>query len=171
LEGEAYFEVVHDPAKPFVVEAGNTKTRVLGTSFNIKAYTRDRDVTVALTEGRVEVWRTGAGVYEEAEQLEPGEGLSAPIGGRFRRFVFDPKEHTAWKDGLLYFKRADFNTVIRSLERWYGVDFEVHNFSQDDWSFTGSFRNEYLTTVLDNLSYARNFDYEIDNKKVIMNFK
>jgi ferric-dicitrate binding protein FerR (iron transport regulator) len=171
LEGEAYFEVVHNPARPFVVMAGNTITRVLGTSFNIKAYGEDHNVTVALTEGKVEVWHRGAGDHGDAEQLNPGEGLMAANDGHIKRFIFDPREHTAWKDGLLYFRKADFNTVRKALERWYGVDFEIHNFRQDDWNFTGSFRNEYLTTVLDNLSYAREFDYEIDNKKVIVKFK
>jgi transmembrane sensor len=54
LTGEAFFEVRHDPARPFIIKAGNTETRVLGTSFNVKAYENEEEVQVMVVSGKVQ---------------------------------------------------------------------------------------------------------------------
>ncbi len=171
LVGEAFFEVTKDHHKPFIVNAGNTATRVLGTKFNVEAYPEISNVIITLEEGKVIVDQTING-NKNSLSIQPGEGvIASQTETKMRKFDYDPLQHLAWKDGVLHFHKADIMTVIKSLERWYGVNIIIHNFKKDDWSFTGSFRNEYLSNVLMNLSYTKEFSYEIDDKNVILNIK
>ncbi len=172
LVGEAFFEVTKDPHKPFIVNAGNTATRVLGTKFNVAAYPEVPNVVITLEEGKVIVDQNSDGNNVNSLSIEPGEGIIASqTEATMEKFNYDPQQHLAWKDGVLYFSKADMMTVVKSLERWYGVNISIHNFKKDNWSFTGSFRNEYLSNVLMNLSYTKDFSYEINNKNVIITIK
>ncbi len=170
LKGEAYFEVAHDPKKPFIVVTDKLSVRALGTSFNVKAFGETNDVAVSLVEGKVEV-SLSENVNEEKSVLTPGEGLV--FNGNdlsIKKLQFDPAMTLAWKSGILKFKDASWNEIENTLTRWYGVEFTIHHAPKRESPFTGEFDNLSLQLVLESLSFTKSFDYQIQGKKVEIKF-
>lgn len=130
LTGEAYLEVSRDVEKPFVVEVGNKEIEVLGTSFNVKDY--DGSFTATLVTGKVKVR-----VEEENYILDPSMQICMEHGGIVLRNV-DPREFTAWKDGLFVFKKQKLRDVLITLARWYDLDVFYQNEELKDLHFTGT---------------------------------
>ena len=122
LKGEAYFEVTKDAKRPFVVVNDFFTTQVLGTAFNIKAYTL-RDAAVTLVEGSV---RVKAG--DMVRQLTPGQQAALQHSQLQVRQV-DTYPFVQWKEGFLYYENATLLTIMQDLARWYNV-----NVSFDDTS-------------------------------------
>ncbi|MEM1138211.1 MAG: FecR domain-containing protein, partial [Bacteroidota bacterium] len=102
LKGEAFLEITKDPSKPFIVKTGNIRTKVLGTSFNIKAIPDTETVKIALVEGAVQVtdYQSNMDIF-----LKPGEMVTAKPEN-FQKSHFDYNTEIGWKDGLLVFKDA-----------------------------------------------------------------
>ena len=114
LDGEAYFEVSHDTAKPFIVEVSDLTVRVLGTSFNVSAY-REEEHRATLVTGRVSV---SSG--EETREIKPGEqALLTPQG--FSVFPVDITNYVSWKERRFVYKNKPLKEIFRDLERWYDV--------------------------------------------------
>jgi transmembrane sensor len=117
LTGEAYFEVAADKSKPFLVKAGSTETRVLGTHFNIMAYTDEGPVKTTLLEGVVSM-----GQETQSALLQPGEqGQFDSRKGIIATRAVNTRAVVAWKDGYYYFDRASMQSVMRQISRWYDV--------------------------------------------------
>lgn len=167
LQGEAYFNVVGDAKKPFVVHSGNINTTVLGTSFNINAYQDQNIFEVAITSGKVEVteFKTGDNLV-----INPGEMAVYNNETTLLTNQEFSEISIAWKDGIIYFKNADFDEIISTLERWYGVDFLLQGNVDKQWEFSGKFQNESLRNILEALQFAYDFKYKLDRKKVYVNF-
>lgn len=169
LEGEAFFDVAKNPNKPFKVYTGQVETRVLGTSFNIKAYSPGQMVNVAVVTGNVEV--TDKGNVSSGNQpmdLLPNEQATVSPGEKkMQKSNFDYIEVVAWKDDLLHFKNASFDQVMDRLEIWYGVKFVLQN-KKIEKGFSGTYDDKSLEHVLEGVSYVLNFDYEINGKVVII---
>ena len=72
---------------------------------------------------------------------------------------------------MIYFQKTPFSEVITILERWYGVKIHVKHGSHDNRSVSGKFKNDYLTNVLETISYTVEFDYQISGKDVSISFK
>ena len=120
MTGEAYFEVAPDQQRPFEVGTGGLTVDVLGTHFNINAYTDEAYVGTTLLEGSVKV-RTG----KAAVVLRPGEqGVTENTGGIRTAAQVNLEQVMAWKNGLFYFNHADIQTVMRQISRWYDVEVE-----------------------------------------------
>ncbi|MEQ8552596.1 MAG: FecR domain-containing protein [Cyclobacteriaceae bacterium] len=163
LTGEAYFDIRHDKDRPFIVNVGNISTKVLGTTFNIKAYSSDQ-VQIALESGMIQVKDFNTGIDLK---LEPGELILIDSARVHPVQKFDHKEVFGWQNAYLCFTKTSFKEAIESLERWYGVDFEIReDLELDSWKFHGKFHNKSLTYVLHTLSYPDLFKYEIKDKKV-----
>jgi len=165
LEGEAFFNVKHNPDKPFEVVSGEVTTLALGTSFNVNAY-RKENIQVSLEEGKVGVQFKSMNKEEKNQLvLNPGEYCLLTSENEIEQGTFERDKVLGWKDGILMLEKADFNTVIDRLEIWYGVTFQYSELPKD-WRFNGKFRNESLENVLESLSHSEQFDYEINNKTV-----
>ncbi|MEN7549479.1 FecR domain-containing protein [Rapidithrix thailandica] len=172
LEGEAYFEVQHNPAKPFRVHSEKVVTEALGTSFNVRAYPEESKVNVALNTGKVRV------DYDEEDDsgqnlvLKPGDGAIFNKEKRsLQSFQFNPKKEFGWKEGLILFEQASFDEVFDELKRWYGVEFTFISQPQDpNWKYTGEFEKQPLSNVLQSIGYTKKFDYRISKKKVRITF-
>lgn len=122
LEGEAFFEVQSDPARPFFVHAKAVTTKVLGTSFNIEAYPEKERIAVSLVEGSVKVHITD----KDSIILKPGQQFSYDEKtGKGVTEAFLSDEPYAWKNGVIYFNKAPVEEVISTLERWYDIRFEL----------------------------------------------
>lgn len=116
LEGEAWFEVAPDPARPFLVRTRGLSLRVLGTAFNVEAYSKT--VATTLIEGRLQV--QGAG---DSAVLTAGEQLRAAAGGRWHKLrEADVASALDWQSGVFVFRGASLETILHQLARWYGVE-------------------------------------------------
>ncbi len=162
LVGEAFFEVQSEPLKPFMVLSGDNTTRVLGTSFNIKAFPYDYNYRVAVVTGKVEVMN-----HEKVlAVLEKDQMLIFNHRGRhFLTSDYDRMNELAWKDGIIYFNRSQTQKIKKVLERWYGVDIILKDPHALD-TYTGTFTNATLKEVLEGISYASDIKYKIEGKKV-----
>jgi len=124
LTGEAYFDVRHDEARPFVVHAGGADIRDLGTTFTVHAI-GDQGVRVAVTSGSVSLAPAKASP-NDAVVLHPGDAGTVAVGGRMlveRGGTTEPD--TAWTRGRLVFREAPVSSVRAELRRWYGIDLVV----------------------------------------------
>jgi ferric-dicitrate binding protein FerR (iron transport regulator) len=146
VEGEVFLEVARDAARPFIVHAGATATRVTGTTFNVMAYPGDRAVEVTLASGRVTVEAGG-----RALELEPGQ--QARVDGESleatRREV-DVERYTSWMAGMFDFEGMGLEELCERLGRWYDVEFEFVSSGARARRFTGAVkRDNNLQFMLD----------------------
>ena len=119
VSGEAYFEVAKNKEWPFVVSAGETGVKVLGTEFNVKSYADEAGVYTTLVEGSVAILRGG----KELLRLRPGEQSYYNKGvGNVTVKEVDTGVFTAWKDGMFYFKDMTLGEILKTIARWYDVE-------------------------------------------------
>lgn len=175
LEGEAFFEVVKDTNKPFVVVSDNLVTTAVGTSFNVRDYRKDREAVTSLATGLVDVVRFKNGqpdTLNSAVRLMPSQQITFD---KFKRELevqpFDSDLTLAWMDNTIHFESMPFKKMVYVLERWYDVDIQM---DVDDFKKimnvkgTGKFTGQSLEVVLDALGYSMGFTSEIDKNHVII---
>lgn len=162
IKGQVYFEVAHNAAKPFIVTANNQTVEVLGTHFNINAYTDEPAVTTTLLEGRIKITaKSGSKILNPGNQARITDGQLAVIENA------DIDEVIAWHKGLFKFKEADITEVMRQLSRWYDVDVTYEG-TVPNTKFSGElYRNISALKVSDVLSYEK-IHFRIDGKKIIV---
>ncbi|MEV4882475.1 FecR domain-containing protein [Chitinophaga ginsengisegetis] len=118
LTGEAYFDVAKDAGQPFVVVTGKQVIAVLGTAFNVKAYTDEPYIKTTLVEGRIKVDpRNGT----EAKLLNPGEQATLE-NNQLQIRKTDTREDISWMSDMFYFSDTDLHTVAHQLQRWYDIE-------------------------------------------------
>ncbi|MEQ9307468.1 MAG: DUF4974 domain-containing protein, partial [Marinoscillum sp.] len=163
LKGEAFFEVSHNPNKPFFVNTNGDQVRVLGTSFNIRSYPEDEAVSVSVATGRV-AYSISSG---DQVILVPNQMATHHLSKNDLKVgEVDHMQSFGWKDKIIYFKSASLDDIIIELERWYGVEIELHGDFKTSGKFTGRFENLPLEEVLIGLSYEFVFSYQIDKSIV-----
>ena len=168
LEGEAFFTVASDRERPFTVLSGTLSTTALGTAFNIKAFPDEERMKISLAEGKVVVDRINH-PDEESYFLHPGESIEYNKQNRnITKTRFSPESEFAWKEGIISFKKASFEEIVHTLERWYGVKFIVQRKKVIKKGFTGSFKKKSLEEVLKGISFSSDFQYQIKDKTVII---
>lgn len=139
LEGEGYFEVAKDTAKPFIVEAKEVDVRVLGTSFNVSAYVAEQAIRTTLVSGKV---RVGDRLTGKGEVILPGQQAEWK-DGTFKTKEVDTSIYTAWIDGKFYFEGATLEEITAQLERWYDIDFFFTSEKVKRFAFAGVINKEY----------------------------
>ncbi len=160
VTGEAYFEVAHNRAKPFRVGSALQTVEVLGTHFNINAYTDEEGIKTTLLEGAVKVQQG-----KSLAILKPGKQSIAANGIAINDADVDAV--VAWKNGKTYFKDADIPTMMRALSRWYNVDV-VFSGRIPTRTFTGGIpRKSNLSTLLKILN-EMNIHAQIEGRKIIV---
>ena len=170
LTGEAFFDVKRDTLRPFQVRSGDLTTTALGTSFNIKCYPEHGSQSVALVTGVVEI-----GISQDEvqilERLEPGELLQFDKNAEIlTKRDFDNLIEFGWREGYLVFSDANYEEVIDRLEKWYGVEIQTSGKPKNNWSYNATFEKESLEEVLRRLSYVEQFEYELNNKYIHLDF-
>ena len=165
LKGEAFFEVTPDSLHPFVVQAGEMRTRVLGTSFNIMAYTDEPTIQTTLFTGRVEVSVEQTSLKEV---LTPGMQANWEVGAddiSVKKVNMDIQ--SLWRDGIIMLDDDDLESVMRMLARWYNVTYEWRGDRNVKHTFTGKInRNEDLGSVLSTLTLLGGPRFEIKGTTV-----
>jgi transmembrane sensor len=121
LNGEAYFEIVKNESMPFKVRMANKAiVEVLGTHFNINAYTDESSINTTLLEGSVKV--TGL-VHNNSRIIVPGQQVQLDADGRIQiNKQANGEQVIAWKNGIFNFHHADLEMALRQIARWYDVD-------------------------------------------------
>ena len=166
LQGEAFFDVAEHPDKPFVINTDGLITKVLGTSFNVRSYNDEASIRVAVVSGKVEI----SGPNGKSSVLLPTEmGIFEREKASITKDHYDFRKEIAWKDGVLYFDKDDLKTVIKKLEMWYGINFEVEKGFRFKGLYSGEFRNnESLEMVLEGISFTSGFDYKLDGDTIMI---
>ncbi|MEL7147146.1 MAG: FecR domain-containing protein [Bacteroidota bacterium] len=122
LDGEAYFEVTRNEDKPFVITAGNSKTTVLGTAFNLRAG-QDQAIYLTVTEGKVRFGDETSGMVAFVEVGE--EATLSPDRGSIDKTPSTDANALAWKTGKLVFEGKKLKEIASHLTRYYGVNYQV----------------------------------------------
>lgn len=123
ITGEVYFEVAKlADNKPFVVVCGDrARVEVLGTHFNINSYENELNIKTTLVEGSVKVISS---LTNSSIIITPGQQASVANDGSVSVNEVDVDEAIAWKNGKFIFEKADIQTIMRQLARWYNVEVE-----------------------------------------------
>jgi transmembrane sensor len=144
ITGEAYFEVIKDASKPFIVNVNNAEIEVLGTHFNVMAYNNESTLETTLLEGSVKFRKGNNQIF-----LKPGQQSQLFHNAQIR-LVDDVNldQIVAWKNGMQSFNSADIKTIMRQVERWYDVDVEYKG-NMTMRKFTGDIpRDAKLSEIL-----------------------
>ncbi|WP_158571834.1 MULTISPECIES: FecR family protein [Butyricimonas] len=167
LSGEAYFDVVQDEAHPFIVDMGNSSVRVLGTSFDVRAYADEDEVLTTLVQGSV---KFSAG--KEFVTLEPGKQAVLGKSGSIETREVDTYLYTAWKEGVFAFKRQRLEEIMKVVARWYDVNIFWENVSQKEVTFTGKMkRYDDFSKVVEVLEMTGNTEFVIKENNIFIREK
>ncbi len=120
LEGEAFFEVTKDSARPFKVLSKGQEIEVLGTAFNVNAYPDNTVIKTTLVNGKVKL--SNHKRYSEAIYLLPGQQSTNTNNGKIQLANVDTAPFTAWKEGLFYFDETPLSDALQQIGRWYNVE-------------------------------------------------
>jgi transmembrane sensor len=193
LEGEAFFDVVKQPDRPFIVHTSGIDIKVLGTAFNVKSYPEDKTVETTLYRGSVRVFR-----HEDSEkkaiQLKPNEKLilakhaaikpeelskddnpssvkqippaSFTIAHIDSTKTENERFETAWLYSRLEFRGDSFEELAKKLERWYNVTIVFNDENVKQLNFNGSFEIETVAQAFAALKSALPFNYTIKGNEI-----
>ncbi|MDR2918794.1 MAG: FecR domain-containing protein [Tannerella sp.] len=137
LNGEAYFEVSQDKGKPFIVHTDKCEIEVLGTKFNVDAYSDSEDFFAALMEGSVRV--TDRSEKTNTLILQP-DYLTTFRNGILVAEKITDYDYFRWRDGLVCFREMGFVQLMHRFEKCYGIQIEINNPRLSEYAFTGKFR-------------------------------
>lgn len=171
LEGEGFFSITHDESRPFIVHAGETTTRVLGTSFNVRAYNTEDEVQVAVAEGKVAVTRGDKegkdGGDKETIYVTKNQWVTYRSSGQFiEKGEGDIKDLIAWKDKRLVFTDSPLVQIAYRLERWYNIEIMLTDSSLEQRRLSASFDKESITEVLTVIALSLDIGYSKEGRKV-----
>jgi len=164
LEGEAYFEVTHDRQKPFKVKVGDLFVNVLGTKFNIMAYSDEPSVQTTLVNGSVELNLLG-----NSKLIQPGEQANIKAGSS--EFIIanpDLNQVLAWKEGKFLFNNLDIKSIMRQISRWYDIDVEYRGEPSVRLLGGGFSKASIADSVLSIIEETGIAQFKFEGKKVIV---
>jgi transmembrane sensor len=146
LEGEAFFQVQKDPGRPFIVLTAHSRTSVLGTSFNLRAYKHEPHTELAVASGKVAfIGKSG----ETEAVLTAGQTAMLDIQkGNIQTAILTDENAWAWQTGVLQFEGRPLREMLPSIERYYGIQLQLKNEQIGSCRFTGRFINAPLEEVL-----------------------
>ena len=144
LDGEAYFEVAKDASRPFIVRMNGVDVKVTGTSFNARAYRNEGKVVTTLIEGRVEV---------NGKAIVPGEQARYEVvDGDLEVAKVNVEHFVAWKEGYFVFRNERLEDVMRTLARWYKVEYHFMDEASKDVRIGARFgRYNDMTPIIEML--------------------
>ncbi|MCY1662579.1 FecR family protein [Chryseobacterium sp. SL1] len=164
LQGEAYFEVAHNKLVPFRVSSPGQTVEVLGTHFNVSAYTDEKSVKTTLLQGSVKV---SQGNSPHFKLLKPGEqalllddGIQVSQG--------DAEQAVAWKNGDFVFVGEDLKTIMREVARWYDVDVEYKGSVNVKGIFSAFPRTMKLSQLLKALGANQGIHFRMEGRRVLV---
>lgn len=167
LEGEAFFDVEHNPDKPFSVMAQGVRVQVLGTSFNIEAAAGNNFVEVIVAEGRVGIFGE-AGDELRAELLKGEKAVINPATGSLSVKTNEDPNFNSYKTRHIVFINSGLQQVISTLEKTYNTHIGIENPEVRDKRITVTFNNKDLSYVLRTIEATLDLELEIKDDEVII---
>ena len=169
LDGEAYFEVTHNEDKPFVVQTNKCNVEVLGTKFNVEAYSDSEDFCTSLMEGSVRV--SDKGNPSETVLLSPNHMVSLENGQLSTSPILD-FDVFRWKEGLICFRNMNFEQLMLRFEKCYGVRIVVENKHLVNYICSGKFRiSDGIDNALRILQKDAKYSFERNNDESVIYIK
>jgi transmembrane sensor len=165
LIGEAYFDIHHNPKKPFIIHTGNIKTTVLGTAFNIAAYPSQKKVIVTVTRGRVKVEDNSkiSVILTPNEQVIWDNKTKAA-----QKIKVEAARSLVWAGSDVSFDGVRFKTIASLLSRRYQVAIEFKNPAVEECPITASFTGtETLKDILEILCTTRGASYKFESEQKV----
>lgn len=158
LTGEAYFEVVENISKPFIVSTSEMEVEVTGTSFNVMAYPNDNSVETTLVEGAVKVKVSNHNII-----LEPGQQVQFERSSKnIEEKEVNTELYTSWRSGKYIFDYENLENVMTKLSRWYDVETAFKENGTDDLHFSGTlYKYEDIEQTLHIIELATNVKFEL----------
>lgn len=170
IDGEAFFEVVRDESRPFIVKGGVLDVQVLGTTFNVSNYKEDDQVDVELISGAVMV-KLSDSDSNGIVPLRVQEKFSfQKTPGNWSVDKITSEKQVDWKNGTLYFNNTPLDRIFREMERWFDTKIEIRNKTLLPMRFTGTFEGPTMESVLEGIGFILDFNYTIKEDKVVIEF-
>lgn len=163
LNGEAYFEVEHDAAKPFKVISKAQEIEVLGTHFDVKAYPDEAAIRTTLLTGSVKITAKNNKIL-----LKPRQQATLAGNQDFIVKEVNAADAIAWKNGYFSFKNEDIQSCMKTIARWYDVDVLYQgDVMQQRLGGTVS-RYEHLADLLATIALTKSVKFKIEGRRVIV---
>ena len=165
LTGEGFFEVAHNPKKPFIVKVRDLEVKAVGTTFNVFAYSDNDIVETTLVTGKVILDKVERGESKAIGAMTPGQHINYNLKtGAMTSSKGNIEKYISWKDGKLVFEDTPILQVAERLSRMFNVDFEIKN-DIKDYIYTVTLMDESLTQILDLITIATPVDYKMLPRK------
>lgn len=160
--GEGYFEIAKNTEKPFLINTENIEVKVLGTKFNLKAYTNDTSVETILEDGCVEIRHPAS---DQTQLLIPNDCVVFDKQmNTFSTTQVDPLIASMWRTGKYTFYSTPLLEFTQTLERGFGVTFIIENKDALSKRFTGDFvKGESIDDILKILQLGSTIKYQKEN--------
>ncbi|WP_147425675.1 FecR family protein [Mucilaginibacter gracilis] len=166
LQGQAFFEVKHDSAHPFIIQTSKLAVQVLGTTFDVNNYENEQELAVTVSSGKVSVLAAKKAGYRI---LLPGDRLVYhPENGKLEMQKVQPDDYTSWQKGYYVFEDKNLSYICKQLEKTYNVEFFFQNPELKNKKMSFRIRGENITRVTGMLSLAGGFDYTIKGRKITL---
>lgn len=154
LTGEAFFEVAPDPERPFVISTGEAIVKVLGTSFNVRAYKNETEQEVFVATGKVNVTAAKGSV-----DLVPGDlAILHKNNLALTSVHLEDENALAWKNRKLVFNKTNLEEVANILEHYFEISIVIKNPVLEKCRFTSSFNDPTLDEVIEAISLSLNLN-------------
>lgn len=150
LSGEGYFDIAHNPDKPFIVKAGKLNIKALGTEFNVHAYADYPVISTTLVEGKVVIEEISAGNKTiSLGSMIPGQHLEYhKENGKIYSSKGSVEKYIAWKNGKMIFDNTPISDVAKELSRKFNVEIILED-DIKDYTYTVTFVDDPLELILD----------------------
>lgn len=169
LSGEAIFKVTKNPNQPFIVRTPHLDVKVLGTVFNLKSYSTDKNVVLTLAEGKVEAKSKSTKEYHEVV-ITPNQQVKLNLeNGEMAVDKVDAMRYFSWKDGELYFQNNTLEDISHVLARQFNAQISFKDNSiKKELYFCQFNKNDKLDRILELLSQQSNWSFTINGKEVVL---
>ncbi|MDR2968309.1 MAG: FecR domain-containing protein [Tannerellaceae bacterium] len=165
MTGEGFFEVAPNPHKPFTVKSGEAQVKVLGTSFNVKAYPEDNNMGITVSTGKVLV-----NIPEIDLQLRvmPMEHLVVNRETKaLTKLVLHENNYTKWTNGTLHFQKEPLSEVLKMIKRKYGRNV-ILRCGNCDPLISGTHDNKSVEAVIDAICFTTKLKHREDGENIIL---
>lgn len=166
LEGEAYFEVKEDQLHPFIVNVNGIQVNVLGTSFNVKAYEEEENIYTTLVEGKVRI--TGDKVEKECVLNPDQQVVLNKLNAEVSVQNVDARLYMQWTRGKYTFSNQSLDEIMRTLSRWYDLDYQYQDESIKTIVFEGGLNKyESIDPILDIIRSTGKVKIKVQGKEIV----
>lgn len=170
LTGEAYFDVEHNPNQSFIIHANQSSVEVLGTAFNVRSIEDQKNVQVAVVEGKVSFRSRENGTESEQLSVLLSKNQYGYLDLENRAMDVDNlavENYLAWKSGRFNFEELTLQQVCMQLNRLYEIQCEFAGDEIKDLKLTANFSNESVEKTMEVIALSLNINYEMKDENVL----